>query len=74
MHRALVKRMILWEHGVQRVLALALVVSATAVALSGCIVAPAYVEPAPVYYVAPRPVYVTPAPFVVYGRFGYRRW
>ena len=61
-------------HGGRHLLALALVVGATATALSGCIVAPAYVEPAPVYYVAPRPVYVAPAPGVVYGRWGWRRY
>ncbi len=41
--------------------------------LSGCIVAPGYVAPGPVFYAAPPAVYVAPGPVFVYGR-GWRRW
>ena len=51
---------------------------AGALALSGCVVAPAhpvYVAPAPVY-VRPAPVYVVPAPVYYGGGYygGHRHW
>ena len=54
-------------------------IAAVVATFSGCVVSPAYVEPAPVAVVpaplviAPAPVVVAPAPVVVYGRGGWRR-
>jgi hypothetical protein len=65
------------SRGRRRILGAALLVSALAATLSGCIVAPGYVAPGPVYYApyyAPAPVVVAPAPLFGYGRWHGRRW
>jgi hypothetical protein len=61
-----------WAWGGQRLVGLALLVSAIAGTLVGCVVVPGYVAPAPVV-VAPAPVVVYPAP-VVYRRWHGHRW
>jgi len=57
--------------GGRRSLGVALLVSAIATTLSGCVVAPGYVAPAPVV-LAPAPVVVYPAPVAVYPVYRYR--
>jgi hypothetical protein len=58
--------------GGRRSLGVALLVSAIAATLSGCVVAPGYVAPAPVV-LAPAPVVVYPAPVAVYPVYRYHR-
>jgi hypothetical protein len=66
-----------WVWGGQRLVGLALLVSAIVATLAGCVVAPGYVAPAPVV-VAPAPVVVYPGPVVYRGWPGHRwsghRW
>ena len=57
--------------GGRRGLGVALVVSAIAATLSGCVVTPGYVAPAPVV-LAPAPLVVYPAPVAVYPVYRYR--